>query len=197
MFDTQQIKRAGFEEALQQMPAAALIVEAPSGKIIFVNRQGQGATERYVGPSVPSELGDLQNVFESSGLESLHPDGRPYELQEWPLMRSIRSGEEVRDEKIVHLSADGRWYTVRCDSSPIYDDEGRIVAGVLVMHDITEQKRAEEVVEAVRRLRAGETIMPLEEVVELLRFAGSERREEYEARQAIEKLTPREREPRG
>jgi len=52
----------------------------------------------------------------------------------------------------------------------------------------------DKVVEAVQRLRAGEKIMPLEEVVELLRFASSERREEYEARQAIEKLTPRERE---
>jgi two-component system nitrate/nitrite response regulator NarL len=52
----------------------------------------------------------------------------------------------------------------------------------------------DEVVVTVRRLRAGETIMPLEEVVELLRYAGSERRQEYEARQAIEKLTPRERE---
>src|SRR5215218_5563932 len=52
----------------------------------------------------------------------------------------------------------------------------------------------EAVVEAIRRLRAGETLMPLEEVVELLRYAGSERRQEYEARQAIEKLTPRERE---
>ena len=52
----------------------------------------------------------------------------------------------------------------------------------------------DEVVEAVRRLRAGETLMPLEEVMELLRFAGSKRQEEYKARQAIEKLTPREKE---
>jgi PAS domain S-box-containing protein len=50
----------------------------------------------------------------------------------------------------------------------------------------------EEVVAAVRRLKAGETLMPLEEVVELLRFAGSEREREYEARQAIENLTSRE-----
>jgi DNA-binding NarL/FixJ family response regulator len=49
-----------------------------------------------------------------------------------------------------------------------------------------------EVAQAVRRLRAGETLMPLEEVVELLRFASIRREEEYEARQAIEKLTPRE-----
>ena len=50
----------------------------------------------------------------------------------------------------------------------------------------------DEVVGAVRRLRAGETLMPLEEVVELLRFASARRDEEYEARQAIESLTPRE-----
>ncbi|WP_166176147.1 ATP-binding protein [Rubrobacter tropicus] len=48
------------------------------------------------------------------------------------------------------------------------------------------------VVDAIRRLRAGETLMPLEEVVELLRFAGSQREEEYEVRQTIAQLTSRE-----
>ena len=52
----------------------------------------------------------------------------------------------------------------------------------------------DEVVETVKRLRRGETLLPLEEVVELLRFAGIERRQEYEARQTIASLTPRERE---
>jgi hypothetical protein len=50
----------------------------------------------------------------------------------------------------------------------------------------------EAVVETVRRLRAGETLMPLEEVMELLRYAGSERDQEYKACKAIETLTPRE-----
>src|SRR5918992_3540297 len=50
----------------------------------------------------------------------------------------------------------------------------------------------EQVVDAVRHLRAGESLMSLEEVVKLLRFASLRREEEYEARQAIEKLTPRE-----
>ena len=52
----------------------------------------------------------------------------------------------------------------------------------------------DEVVEAVRRLRAGETLLPLEEVVELLRFASSRREQEQEACQAIAQLTPREKE---
>jgi DNA-binding NarL/FixJ family response regulator len=58
-----------------------------------------------------------------------------------------------------------------------------------VLHKSAEM---EEVVEAVRRLRAGESLVPLEEVVELLRFASSRREQEQEARQAMAKLTPRE-----
>jgi len=50
----------------------------------------------------------------------------------------------------------------------------------------------DEVVDGVKRLRRGETLMPLEEVVELLRYSSSKREEEHEAHQAIEKLTPRE-----
>jgi PAS domain S-box-containing protein len=52
----------------------------------------------------------------------------------------------------------------------------------------------DELVKAVRRLRAGESLLPLEEVVELLRFAGSHRKQEQEAHQAIAELTPREKE---
>ncbi len=52
--------------------------------------------------------------------------------------------------------------------------------------------RLEEVVEAVHRLRGGETLLPPHETVELLRFAGDRRNEEYEARQAIARLTSRE-----
>src|ERR687893_2095107 len=144
MLDRQRIQRAALEEALRQIPAGVVVVEAPSEEITFVNSQGQEILEQYFGRSMPSELGDLRQVYESSGLASLHPDGRPYEFEELPLMRSIRNSEEVRDEAIVHLLADGSRFTVRCDSSPIYDEEGHIAAGVLVMHDVTEQQRAEE-----------------------------------------------------
>ena len=51
-----------------------------------------------------------------------------------------------------------------------------------------------EVVGAVRRVLAGETLIPLDEVVELLRFAGRERERELDERRLIETLTARERE---
>jgi len=124
-----------------------VIVEAPSGKILYVNRQTQQWTEEYLGQAIPSELeylNDLQDVDENGISRIRHPDGRPYEMEEWPLMRSITSGEEVRDWEYLYTLADGSHLWFRANSSPIYDEEGRIVAGVLVTHDITEQKQAEQ-----------------------------------------------------
>ena len=51
-----------------------------------------------------------------------------------------------------------------------------------------------DIVEAVRKLRAGEALLSPAEVVEMLRLVGRERQEEHAARQAVERLTPREKE---
>ncbi len=50
-----------------------------------------------------------------------------------------------------------------------------------------------EIVDAVRRLRAGEALLSPAEVVQMLRMISRKRQEEYEARRAIGRLTPRER----
>jgi PAS domain S-box-containing protein len=52
----------------------------------------------------------------------------------------------------------------------------------------------DEIVDAVHRLRAGETLLPWEEIVELLRDAVRQRDREHVDRRAIELLSPRERE---
>jgi DNA-binding NarL/FixJ family response regulator len=50
----------------------------------------------------------------------------------------------------------------------------------------------DEILDATRRLAAGETLISPEELVEMLRLAGQDREEEREARARIEQLTPRE-----
>jgi PAS domain S-box-containing protein len=52
--------------------------------------------------------------------------------------------------------------------------------------------RLDEVVDAVRRLRAGENLMPIDEMAHLLAFARRRRTEEFDDRQAIDTLTARE-----
>jgi DNA-binding NarL/FixJ family response regulator len=60
-----------------------------------------------------------------------------------------------------------------------------------VLHKSTPIK---DIVEAVQLLRSGEALLSPAEVVEVLRLVGRERQEELAARQAVEKLTPREKE---
>ena len=52
--------------------------------------------------------------------------------------------------------------------------------------------RIKEVVEAARHLAAGELLLSTNEVVELLQLIGRRREQDYEARRAVESLTPRE-----
>ena len=60
-----------------------------------------------------------------------------------------------------------------------------------VLHKSTPIK---EIVEAVRRLKAGEALLSSGEIIEMLRLIGRERQEEQYVRRAIEQLTSRERE---
>ena len=60
-----------------------------------------------------------------------------------------------------------------------------------VLHKSTPIK---EIVDAVRRLKAGEALLSSGEIIEMLRLVGRERQEEHDVRRAIEQLTPRERE---
>lgn len=51
-----------------------------------------------------------------------------------------------------------------------------------------------DIVDAVRRMRAGEVLLSPDQVIEMLRVVSRKRQEEQEARRSIEKLTRRERE---
>ncbi len=54
--------------------------------------------------------------------------------------------------------------------------------------------RIKEVIDAARRLVAGEALLSTDEIIELLRLADRRREQDREAQRMIEQLTPRERE---
>jgi PAS domain S-box-containing protein len=126
----------GVEEVVRQMPIAVIVVAAASGRIVHVNEAARAMMERQLDRVIPEELTADWQIF--------HPDGSPYRTEEWPVVRSITAGEKVIDEEYSNVLPDGERMTVRCSASPIYDADGAILAGVLVMDDITEQKRVED-----------------------------------------------------
>jgi PAS domain S-box-containing protein len=122
-------------EVLRHMPAGVMIAEAPSGKLIMGNGQVAQIWRHEFLPST--------SVEGYRAYKGFHPDGRPYEPQEWPLARSITAGEVVTNEEIEILRGDGTRGALISNSAPIRDGGGRIVAGVVSFFDITERKQVE------------------------------------------------------
>ena len=69
-------------------------------------------------------------------------DGTPSPLMERPLPKAMQ-GHETRDAEMVVRREDGSEKTVLCNAAPIYDDDGTIMAGLIVYPDITPMKERE------------------------------------------------------
>jgi PAS domain S-box-containing protein len=128
------IEVLGLVEAVRHVPAAVGIVDA-SGRIIYVNPRTRDLADRQLGESIPDQM--------TEGLEIFHLDGRPYEQRDWPVSRSMASGERVVDEEYFYALPGGGRVVVRCSSAPVRNAAGRIVAGVFVLTDLTSDRRAQ------------------------------------------------------
>jgi two-component system, chemotaxis family, CheB/CheR fusion protein len=145
-FDISERKRAedqvqGAQSRLQaiidQMPAAVLVADSATGRVIGGNREA--AT--LLGHS-PSERIDEQAWSATyAQLRGFHPeDDRSYSPQEWPLWRSIHNGEVVHDEEIILLRPDGQRIVVSASSAPVRDMSGNVVAAVSAFLDISARR---------------------------------------------------------
>ena len=128
-------ERLKLETVVSQMPAGMFIAEAPSGKLLLGNRQ---AEQIWRHPFLPA---DTIKGYEK--YKGFHSDGTPYKPEEWPLARTITTGETITDEEIDFLRGDQTTGTMRVSSAPVRDPSGSIIAGVCVFNDVTSQKQAE------------------------------------------------------
>jgi DNA-binding NarL/FixJ family response regulator len=96
-------------------------------------------------------------------------------------------GELIKELREAHPQAQALVLSATLERSEVARAVEAGAAGVL-----HKSEGIEKVMEDVRRLRTGETLLPLQEVVELVRFASSRRDREREERAALERLTPRE-----
>jgi PAS domain S-box-containing protein len=135
-------QRALFEAVLHQMPAALIIAEAPSGRLVLANDQ----VERFLRQPFRPSAG-IEQYTDYTGF---HADGREVRPEEWPLARAITTGEVVTDEEIGMLRGDGTIGVGHFSAAPVRDLHGRIVAGVVAWSDITERKRADEALQMTR-----------------------------------------------
>ncbi len=134
------LKQLEFEQqllkaVLQQMPAGAIVAEAPSGKVLLSNKQAQAIWNETIA--------EEHNLEEYRLFQGVHPDGRPYQPQEFPLSRAIAFGETVMDEEIEIPLTNGHSQILCLSAKPVKNLAGRTVAGVVMFYDISDRKLAE------------------------------------------------------
>jgi PAS domain S-box-containing protein len=166
-------ERSRLEAVLQQLPGGVILAEAPSGKFILANDQA----ERLLGMPI-LEAATIADYRRHHGL---HTDGRRYEPDEWPLARSVTTGEVVHAERIEFVRDDGRRILLDVSSAPIHDDDdGEIVAGVVTFYDVGERERRARVEREFVTNAAHELRTPLAAIasaVEVLQGGAKERPE--------------------
>src|SRR5690242_12205922 len=86
------VERAFLEEVLRQMHKG-VVVAAPSGRLILENAQVRQIWGQQLAPATTHDL--------YAAYQGFHPEERPYTPEEWPLERSLRTGEVVSDEEIA------------------------------------------------------------------------------------------------
>ncbi|MEP7199372.1 MAG: ATP-binding protein [Chloroflexota bacterium] len=129
-------ERTRLETIIQQIPSALAVVEAPSGKVILANAQ----RDQVLRMETPT----IDGVEQYNVIEGFHPNGRTYRPEEWPLARSLLTGEVVIGEEINVVFGDGARGAIRVNSTPIRDETGRITSGIVIFDDISDHKRLVE-----------------------------------------------------
>ena len=128
--------RALLEAVIKHVPVGISIADARTGKALYHNQEIDRLTERQVS--------ERQNIQEYAHYGAVHPDGKPYQPEDYPTARAILKGEVTRDEEMIYRRNDGTLATLLVSSSPIREPDGNIRTVVTAVHDLTGRKRLEE-----------------------------------------------------
>lgn len=128
-------ERAFLRTLMKQAPAGMIIAEAPTGKIIDSNEEASNLLG-YVLP-----LSKDYTEYRSHG--ALHADETPYCAEEYPLARTILTGEMISQEDMLYRHGDGHLLHLSVSSVPIWDAQGNMLAGIATFHDISERYELE------------------------------------------------------
>lgn len=131
-----------------------LITENAADLIAVVDSQGN---RLYNSPAYEKVLGySAEDLSASSSVEQIHPSDRERVLQAAAKARTTGHGQQL-EYRMRHKN--GTWRILESTASPIQNPGGETEKLVIVNRDITERKRAEEMLEH-RALHDGLTDLP-------------------------------------
>ncbi len=109
------------------------------GKVTFVNP----AAAAMIGWEVADLIGKCMHMV----LHHSHPNGSPYPVEQCPIYAAFQDGIIHRVTTEVFWRKDGTSFPVEYISTPMRDEQGKLVGAVVVFRDITQRKWAETVLQ--------------------------------------------------
>jgi len=138
-------ERILFNEVLKQLPVAVGIGLPGTGELVLTNR---ALSEIWRLPVRPVAENEYDQLF-----EGYFENGTRVENDQWPLSRALR-GETVTNQIIRIIRADGTIGFTRQSAAPVYDDNKRLLAGVVTFSDITEERAAQDRIQSLLKAEA-------------------------------------------
>ena len=126
--------RRWLEATLDALPIAAWITDADAHRV-------------HANAAVAALWGQAPDVTEANAFEQYRgwfAGGGAVQPDQWPLARTLRTGETIAGELIEIERADGARRHVLGSSAPIRGADGRLEGAVGVLVDITDRVRAEQ-----------------------------------------------------
>jgi PAS domain S-box-containing protein len=180
----QDVQRRQAEDALRrQTEILSSVLNGMSAGVLGADRDGKlliinPAAERMIGRPAEATLASARSTIEFFRSDKT----TPIEPDDTPLMHAIH-GEQMNDTEMLLrnvVTGEETWTSV--NGRPLRDESGNMSGGVVVFHDITERKRAEEerdrllVREREARAEAEAAVRVLEEAREALRASEAQYR---------------------
>jgi len=122
------------------------IIETIAEGIYIINAD---AVIAYANESAEEILGvkrsDLMGrPYSDPGYKVTTLEGKPYQLEERPIIQALRTGKLVRNVEYIVIRPDGSGVIISANAAPLRDEQGNITGAILSFADITARKQAEE-----------------------------------------------------
>jgi PAS domain S-box-containing protein len=128
---------------IAEMPAGVMLLSA-EGDLLLANRE---AARIY---DVPDLMAMPKDEF--AAWRVLRPDGSLLQREEYMVVRSLTTGETVRNEECSLQRRDGTRVPLLVNSAPLRDAGGEVMACILTFSDITPLKEIEAALRASEAL---------------------------------------------
>jgi PAS domain S-box-containing protein len=168
-------ERARLTTTLEHIPVGVIFSDAVTGKTLLANAQAGEIWHYEARPDFYSpEFARYRGFFS---------DGRPYQVEDWPIQRALKTGETTTGEEITFIRGDGTRGVMLASAAPIRNPDGLVTAAVVTFADITARKRMEQELRALNvelEQRVQERTAQLQQQNEDLQIAKEELRQQTE-----------------